>query len=229
MRHSKPYTVPMHTRLMRFILRPIFRTLFHILSRVKITGLENIPTCEAYLIAMNHVSIYDPPFVLAFWPKAPEAAGAVDIWSRKGQSLLARVYGGIPVHRGQFDRKLIDAMRGVLQSGRPLAIAPEGGRSHTPGMRRALPGIAYIVEQAQTPVSPVAVIGTTEDFMNRALHGKRPTLEMRIGKPVYLPPITGKGEERRAARQRNADMIMYHIAELLPHEYHGVYNVDEIQ
>jgi 1-acyl-sn-glycerol-3-phosphate acyltransferase len=221
---EKPaYTVPLHIRLNRAVLRPIFRAIFHILSRVVITGLENVPAHGPYLIAINHISIFEPPLMLAFWPQAPEAVGAVDIWEKHGQSSLARLYGGIPVHRGQYDRKLIDKMLDVLHCGYPLLIAPEGGRTHVPGMRQALPGVAYVMDLAQVPVIPVGIVGTTEDFFQRASHGQRPQIEMRIGRPILLPPIEGRGEERRQARQRNVDLIMRQIAALLPPEYRGVY------
>ena len=52
-------------------------------------------------------------------------------------------------------------------------------------------------------------------------------IEIRIGPPIDLPPISGTGEERRAARQENVDRIMRHIAALLPAAYHGVYAKDE--
>ncbi|MBN1148607.1 MAG: 1-acyl-sn-glycerol-3-phosphate acyltransferase [Anaerolineales bacterium] len=217
------YSVPLHTRILRTVLRPIFRGIFHILSRVRITGRENVPQGGAYLIAINHVSLYEAPFILAFWPVTPEAVGAVDIWSRPGQSILARIYGGIPVHRGEYDRSLVETMKSVLESGRPILIAPEGGRSHTPGMRRGLPGAAFVVEQAATPVVPVGIAGATDDFLALALRGKRPVIEMHIGKPMRLRPVEGKGQARREARQRNADRIMFQIAALLPPEYRGVY------
>lgn len=217
------YRVPLHTRWMRSILRPIFRGIFHIISHVKISGRENVPSKGAYLIAINHVSLFEPPFVLAFWPIAPEAAGAADIWERRGQSLLARSYGGIPVRRGEYDRNLIDLLLNVLKSGRPLVIAPEGGRSHSPGMKRALPGAAYLADQAGVPVVPVGILGAVDDFLASGLRGKRPTIEMRIGQPFRLTPITSKGEARRILRQKNADQIMLHIAALLPPEYQGVY------
>jgi 1-acyl-sn-glycerol-3-phosphate acyltransferase len=218
------YHVPLYKRIFRFFLRPFFRLLFTLFSQVKIHGLENVPAKRAYLIAMNHVSLFEAPFILAFWPVAPEAAGAVDIWSRPGQSMLARLYGGIPVHRGEYDRKLIDQMLSALKSGRPLVIAPEGRRSHTPGMRRALPGAAFIIDQAGTPVLPVGIYGATDDFLSLALRGKRPRIEMRIGSPLFLQPIQGRGEAKRIQRQANADQIMFHIAELLPPEYRGVYD-----
>ena len=220
---STKYIVPAGVRLFRALFRPVFRGIFHLLSKVEITGLENIPISGAYIIAINHISLYDPPFMIAFWPVAPESVGASDIWERTGQSMLARFYGGIPVHRGDYDRQVIERVLSVLDAGLPLLIAPEGGRSHTPGMQRAMPGVAFIIEKADVPVMPVGVVGATQDFLSRALRSERPVLEMRIGKPIRLPPIEGKGDDRRTARQRNADSIMIHIASLLPLEYRGVY------
>jgi 1-acyl-sn-glycerol-3-phosphate acyltransferase len=147
----------------------------------------------------------------------------VEIWERTGQSTLVRLYGALQVHRGEYDRKIIDKVLAALEAGRPVAIFPEGGRSHKPGLRQALPGVAFILDKAQVPVVPVGVVGSTEDFFQRALHGKRPELEMNIGNPLVLPPIMGKGEERRLERQHNVDLVMERIADLLPVEYRGIY------
>lgn len=217
------YQVPGYVKLFRWTFRPIFRRLFHILGRVTVVGKENVPQEGAYLIAINHISIIEPPLVLAFWPIAPEAVGAVDIWSRPGQSTLARLYGGIPVHRSNYDRHLLETMVAVLRSGRPIVIAPEGGRTHTPGLKTGLPGVAYVIDKAKVPIVPVGIVGSTEDFLHRATRGQRPTVEMRIGKPFRLPDIIGRGDVRKEALQRNTDMIMIEIARLLPPEYHGVY------
>jgi 1-acyl-sn-glycerol-3-phosphate acyltransferase len=194
-----------------------------LISNVSISGLGYIPKEGAYLIAVNHVSLFDPPLVMAFWPFAAEAVGAADVWQRPGQSLLVRWYGVIPVHRHEYDRCALQAIQVALGAGRPLMIMPEGGRSHAPGMRRAEPGVAYIVEKTNIPVVPVGVAGTTDDFFRRAMRGGRPSVHMFIGEPLRLPTVEGKGEARRLARQRNADLIMTHIAALLPFEYRGVY------
>jgi len=197
--------------------------IFHLISEVRITGIENIPESGPYVIAINHISIIEPPFVIAFWPVAPEAVGAKEIWERKGQSLLAKFYGGIQVHRGVFDRRLIETMFQVLEAEHPLLIAPEGGRSHTPGMRPALPGVAYLIDKFGAPVLPVGIIGSTGDFLHQAMKFKRPILEMKIGELTMMPPVEGRGEERRMALKENADLIMYKVAELLPLSYQGVY------
>jgi 1-acyl-sn-glycerol-3-phosphate acyltransferase len=90
-------------------------------------------------------------------------------------------------------------------------------------MRRARPGISFIVERAGVPVVPVGIIGTTDDFFKKAIRAERRLLEMHIGKPFLLPAVVGKGDERREARQRNADLVMQNIAALLPAEYRGEY------
>jgi 1-acyl-sn-glycerol-3-phosphate acyltransferase len=222
------YSVPLQNRIARRLLKPIFQGIFHILARIKITGRENVPMGTPYLVAFNHISTFDPPFVLAFWPEMLEGMGAIDLWSRPGQAQLVRLYHAIPVHRGEYDRVLFDRVLSVLASGRPLLLAPEGGRSHAVGMRRAHPGIAFIVEKARVPVVPVGITGTTDDFFKKAVRAERPLLEMRIGKPFCLPQADAMADDlliktRHENRQRNADLVMAHIAGLLPEAYRGYY------
>jgi len=217
------YRVPMRVQLIRPIIRSIFRAIFHVLGRVKVSGAENVPLKQAYVIAMNHVSIFDPPLLVSFWLETAEVIGAANVFEKKGQGLLLKLYGVIPVHRGDYDRVLLETIMDILKSGRPLVIAPEGGRSHETAMRYAKPGVGYIIERANVPVVPVGIVGTTDDFWQRAKRGEKPELEIRIGKPIHFPPITEKGAARREARQQYADLIMSHIAGLLPPEYQGAY------
>jgi 1-acyl-sn-glycerol-3-phosphate acyltransferase len=217
------YRVSLLYRMIRLTMRPVFQGLFHLLARVRIKGREHIPYGKAYVVAMNHVSIFDPPFVGAFWPESLEIIGAADVFDKPGQGLLLKAYGVIPVHRGDYDRALLTKIIHIIRSGLPLLIAPEGGRSHVTAMKRAKPGIAYIIEQTGVPVLPVGLVGTTSDFFRRAMRGERQTLEMRIGKPIVLPEIEVKGTERHDMRQQNADLVMAHLAGLLPEEYRGVY------
>ncbi len=166
---AKEYTIPLGLRLRRPIAKTIIRWLFKLGGRVRISGLENIPLGTPYVVAINHVSIFDPPLTLALWPEMLEAVGASNVFDKPVQGDLLRIYGVIPVHRGEYDRVLIDTMRAILRSGRPLMIAPEGTRSHAPGMQRAKPGVGYILDEAHVPVVPVALVSTTDDWLKRAL------------------------------------------------------------
>lgn len=217
------YRVPVHYRALRSVMRPLARGIFRALADVRVSGAEHIPYGKPYVVAMNHISIFDPPFAGAFWPERLEIIGAADVFDKPGQGLVLKLYGVIPVHRGDYDRALLTKTIQIIRSGLPLLIAPEGGRSHVTAMRRAKPGIAYIVEQTGVPVVPAGLVGTTGDFFQRAFRRPKPVLEMRIGKPIILPEIEAKGAQRREMRQRNADLVMSHLAGLLPEEYRGVY------
>jgi len=222
----KLYRPTAQRRVVREVARSIFRGLFYLLSRIKISGHENVPSHGPYMVVFNHVSIYDPPVVLAFWPYQLEILGAVEVWSRKGQAFLARLWGGIPIRRTEIHREAIDQTLSVLHSGLPLLISPEGGRSHLPGLRKAKTGVVYIAEVSKVPIIPVGLTGTTDDFFQRAIQGYQPRIEMTIGQPFTLPEaLDDQTLLPREVRQRKADYIMSRIAALLPPAYRGYYNV----
>ncbi len=220
---SDIYRVPVFNQITRRLMRPLFRAAFHVLGRVELKGFENIPDSGPYVVAINHISLFEVPFMAAFWPVPMEIIGAADVWRRPGQSLIAQLWHGIQVKRKAFDRRVFQRTMQVLQAGKPLMIAPEGGRTHTPGLVRGKPGIAYIVDKTEVPVIPVGIVGTTEDYLIKAIRLQRPTLEMRVGSPLRLPPLQGRGQQRREMRQSNTDIVMAHIARVLPERYRGVY------
>jgi 1-acyl-sn-glycerol-3-phosphate acyltransferase len=193
-----------------------------LLSRVQITGVENIPAEGAYIIAVNHVSIFEPPLITAFWPRSIEVAGAVEILDRPIQSQIMRLYGTIPVHRERFDRQLLITLVDRLEAGRPVLIFPEGTRSRKPGLQQASTGVAYIAAKARVNVLPVGVAGT--DILAAEIRKFRRTqLVMSVGKMIELPEIPWRSAERKEILRLQTERIMHAIADLLPSAYHGLY------
>jgi 1-acyl-sn-glycerol-3-phosphate acyltransferase len=217
------YHVTMRTRITRGLMRIFFRALFHVLGKVELFGMENIPDHNRYVIVFNHVSIIEVPFIAAFWPKMIEIIGALAVWERGYQGVIAKMWAGIQIDRTQYDREVFKQVELVLKAEQPLMISPEGGRSHQPGLRRGKPGVAYIIDKADVVVLPVAVVGNTYDFLTKGIKLQRPPIQMIVGEPFVVPPIKGKGEERRSMRQKNTDYIMARLAALLPENYRGVY------
>jgi 1-acyl-sn-glycerol-3-phosphate acyltransferase len=150
--------------------------------------------------------------------------GASDVWNRPGQDILAKAYGGIPIDRGEIDRTALHRTVDAVLSGKSLAIAPEGGRSHSPGMRKAKAGITYLFEKTKVNIIPLAMVGTTDDFLSEILRGKRPRASMIVGKPFLLPEFDEEGKTGSELRQEKVDFVMKKIAELLPEEYRGYYS-----
>jgi 1-acyl-sn-glycerol-3-phosphate acyltransferase len=204
-------------------MRPAFRALFHVLGKVELYGMENIPDHNRYVIVFNHVSMVEIPLIAAFWPRSVEIIGADVVWERPGVHIVAKLWSAVRVHRNAFDREVFNQVSKVFEADRTLMISPEGTRSHTPGLQRGKPGVAYIIDKARVEILPVGVVGNTMEFLTDGLRGKRPLLQMFVGEPFHLPPLGGKGAERRAQRQYNTDYIMAKVAELMPESYRGVY------
>lgn len=217
-----PFTQPLSVRLFRVYGRLIVRAIFLAGCKLNFRGLENIPPPGAYIIAMNHLATYDPPLLLAFWPHAPESLGAANMMEKPFTGHMMRWYGTVPVHRGKFDRALLDKALDILKSNRPFVIAPEGGRTHKAGMREAKPGIAYLATKANVPIVPVGITGT-ELLMPSWKSLRRPALTLTVGEPFRLPagPISRADRHKRLTEYTT--LIMRHIADLLPPEYRGVY------
>lgn len=221
---TEPHRIHWYNSLARKIIIPVFRMIFSKLGEVTITGQENIPIGTPYLMVFNHVSIMEAPILVSFWPETLEVLGAKDVWDRPGQNFLARAYGGIPINRGEVDRTAMYRMLQVIQSGKPLMVAPEGTRSHQPGMQRGKPGIAFVVEKLNVPIVPVGIVGTTEDYLSNLLGMKHPEISLSIGEPFQLPSELGESLKRSEAYQIQVDYVMVKIAVLLPEEYRGVYS-----
>ncbi len=216
------FSLPWYSRVFRSVSRIVFRNLFRLLSRVQITGTKNIPKEGAYIIAVNHVSIFEPPLVASFWPYSIEVAGAVEILERPIESQIMRLYGTIPVHRGRFDRQLINTMVVRLKAGRSVLIFPEGTRSRKPGLQQASTGVAYIAAKAGVSVLPVGIAGTAV-LADEIRKFRRTQLVMSVGEMIELPEIPWRSAERKEILRHQTERIMHAIADLLPNAYQGLY------
>lgn len=196
--------------------------IYRLTCRVTLIGMESAPPPGPQIIAMNHLALYDPPLLLAFWPHAAEALGASNMMEQPFTGAIMKAYGTLPVHRGEFDRRLIERALDILRAGRALVIAPEGGRSHRPGMRQGKPGVAYLALKANVPIVPVGITGT-EQLLEAWKSLRRPALTLTVGEPFRLPADSAPLRRRREYLMECTTLIMQRIAALLPPEYRGAY------
>ena len=186
-----------------------------------IQGLENLPTHGPYIFALNHLSMFDVPFVFSIVGNKPVTGWVAEKYYKHiilGPML--KIGGGVFIRRGQVDRTAFADAVAWLNEGNVFGVAPEGTRSATHTLIRGKTGLAFLADEASVPIIPMAVTGTEMAFQQwRSL--RRPVLSLRIGMPVHLPPL---GRDNRSANLRhNTDEIMCQIAAMLPSEYRGVY------
>ncbi len=131
--------------------------------RLRVTGLENLPTQGSYIISSNHQSYLDPVLMSAFlpWPVFRNlfAVGTSEIF---GSGLMRRLARWLRVIVVDPDANLVPAMRAGafgLQHGRILILYPEGERSIDGTPRTFKKGAAILSIHLQVPIVPVAIDG----------------------------------------------------------------------
>lgn len=200
-------------------MRVIFRLLAWVLLKQTVHGLEHIPAGGPFLMVCNHLSIVEPPLIFVHC-RPQMVMFAADKWqSNPFTRWLAETVGVIWVARGEADMTAIKQSLGLLKNGQPMGLAPEGTRSKTGALIQGKTGAAYLADRANVPIVPIAVWGT-EKFSSNIKRLRRTSVTMVVGKPFRLPP---NGRAKGEVLEEYTDIIMCHLAAMLPPEYRGVY------
>ena len=197
-------------------LASLARFLARWLLRLTVIGAENVPLTGGVLLTMNHLGGADPVLVLGFALRHVVTTGKAELLDWPVVGLVVRSYGMIPLHRGQADRAALKILLGRLAGGDALLIAPEGRESRTGALEPGRGGAAFLAQQADVPIVPVALTGTAwKEILPAWRRFRRPCVTLTFGRPYRL----AAGLLRPAA----TDEIMRQIAALLPPEYRGFY------
>jgi len=202
-------------------LRRTFETLFRILTRVEVRGLENLPASGGFILSSNHLSRLDAPLIFILLKGRKLTAFAADTYRpRPFFRAILRSIDVIWVHRGAIGPSTIRYAIHALRNGSAIGVAPEGTRSQsTHALIEARDGVSFLAARTGVPILPVAVWGT-ETIPQLLPRLRRARVFLRIGKPFSLPVRPhARGEEL----DRYTEDIMCSIAALLPHAYRGVY------
>ncbi|MCS7286436.1 MAG: lysophospholipid acyltransferase family protein [Anaerolineae bacterium] len=203
----------------RSILNYILRILFRIFLRYRIEGWENFPRKGRVILMINHINFLDPVLVGGLAPREVTIMAKREVLDYPFLGFFIRLYGVVPIRRGEIDRQALKGALETLAQEQPLLMAPEGTRSHHGRLQKAKDGIAYIALKTDSPIVPIAIWGQEKFFQN--LKKLRPTeVHIRIGRPFKFipPPIIERGDLTKMTTE-----AMYILASLLPPEYRGVY------
>ena len=194
------------------ILRPWTRLCF----RTTVRRAGTLP--HPCVLACNHRSFADPPFV-AMWSSQPIAFFArSSLWRIPGIRQMLELFYGIPVER---ENPGLSSMKGAierLRAGISVLVFPEGTRTRTGRVGILRDGPALFARRSGAPLIPVYVHRSEAIWPRGArwprLCGRR--TEIRFGAPITAPA----GLEPRAAdawvTQRLTAWMQQQERELLP-------------
>jgi 1-acyl-sn-glycerol-3-phosphate acyltransferase len=192
------------------------------LARVRVEGLEHVPTSGRLIVVANHTSNADPPLL---WGWLVPALGRVPTYLAKAVlfkgivGTVLRSVGATPVEAGGSDMAAYRVAKAALDAGGVVAIMPEGTRSLDGRLLRARPGASLLATRTGATVLPVGISGTDELLgRGRSLPRIGTRVTLRVGRPFTLAL---DGDDRRAALAAADAQVMRRIAALLEPRHRG--------
>ncbi len=204
-------------RLANFVLRLLFRVLFD----YDVVGLEHVPAQGGLIVAINHFAWADPLLTSASISRPITLMGKAELSENLLFGWVVRLYGVIPVHRGQADHVALRKSSELLRAGGALLIAPEGTRGREGTLKPGREGTALLAYRTDATILPVAIWGPKAMWHNLP-RLRRTRVHVVIGEPFKARPRAG-GKASRAELEALTEEIMVRIARLLPPEHRGVY------
>ena len=159
----------------------IFARLFF---RIKVSGVENIPTSGGVIVAANHVSFLDIPLLAYSLIRHANFIAKKELCTIPVAGTLLRLLGAIPIDREKIDRPAIREIMKKLNSGNVVVIYPEGTRSLNGKLQAGKPGVGFIVRMSGKKVVPAAIIGTDKAMPSGSWFLRPYPVTIRFGKPL---------------------------------------------
>jgi 1-acyl-sn-glycerol-3-phosphate acyltransferase len=164
--------------------------------RLDVRGAERVPPSGPAVLASNHDSLLDIPFLVVSTSRPVWFMAKVELFKGPVSSWFFHVLGGFPVRRGGYDLRAVRSALEVIRRGLLLGMYPEGTRA--PYLQSFLPGAAWMALATGAPLVPVGVTGTAEAMPKGSSIPRRTQVTVSLGEPMR----PGREEHPRARLER---------------------------
>ena len=197
------------TMTMRIVAN-IVMVMANVLGRRRHPKDAQLPTNGGFILAMNHLSIADPPIVAAFVYERgwyPRFMAKAELFAKWPLGAVLRSIGQIPVDRrsSQAAQSLKDAAD-ALSAGRCVIIFPEGTTTKREDLwpMPMKTGAVRLALTTGAPLIPAAIWGSAGAMPPKL--GRRPVITFAIGEPMDLSGYAGKQADTAALRVATNEM-----------------------
>ena len=183
-----------------------------LLFRYRVVGREHVPAQGGVLIAANHASYIDIPFVGAAVRRRMWYLGRQDLFLSVLRPVLQWL-GWIPIRQDRLDRDGFGRAIRLIQDGKVVVIYPEGTRTPDGALRRGKPGMGLIVAETGCAVIPAYLAGTREALPAGARWMSLHPISVTFGAPIDFTDAAQRSSGKEFY-QHVSRTVMAKIAEL---------------
>lgn len=169
---------------------PIYRFIF----RGNLIGRKNIPQNESFIIASNHGSLLDPPFLGHALGLKVSFMAKQELFRIPLLSQIIQACGAYPVKRGIVDKNSIYMATQKLTTNNIVGIFIDGTRQKDGRVNRPKNGAALISAKTRKKLLPVAIINSHRLVRYKFFIPFFNKVTIKIGKPIECP-ISSKKED----------------------------------
>jgi 1-acyl-sn-glycerol-3-phosphate acyltransferase len=156
------------------ILNIMGEYIFNFLFRVKlvVTGKENLPKNNRFVIYANHIEYTDPIYIKQIFKKNPVAyVGKESLFKIFLIKNLLSGAGCIPISRN-VDRSALQSILEsikIVKNGQPMGVFPEGTRTYSNDLLDFKPGAFKVAVKSQADIVPVCLYNMHGLLENKSL------------------------------------------------------------
>ena len=197
-----------------FLVRLLIILLTRVIYRIRMEGVENVPTQGPALIIANHVSWIDPFVLLATQQRRIRFIMDRSIYGIRGLNWLFRLGQLIPISAKDPPKKIVAALREgrkALDEGYLVCIFAEGAVTRTGMMARFRAGFEKIARGTTCPIIPAYLGGLWGSIFSHYYGKIMSCWPRRLSRPVSVKfgtPMSANAssmEIRRAIEELSVD------------------------
>lgn len=150
-------------KLFQFVITHIFYMIrLKLIYRLEVTGKENIPSTNDYIVAGNHLSTLDPPLLAAVLNRPIAYMAKKELFENPFMRWWLNWLGTFSVDREHLGVSTIKTVLTIKKTDWVLGIFPQGTRQEPGTISNITKGFASLAKSTKCGILPVGITGTQE-------------------------------------------------------------------
>lgn len=150
-------------KLFQFVITHIFYMIrLKLIYRLEVTGKENIPLTNDFIVAGNHLSTLDPPLLAAVLNRPIAYMAKKELFENPFMRWWLNWLGTFSVDREHLGVSTIKTVLTIKKTDWVLGIFPQGTRQEPGTISNITKGFASLAKSTKCGILPVGITGTQE-------------------------------------------------------------------